>query len=97
VPIPSTFVNADAYDKKLLHFHIIDLCIRIYVSYLYIIVLFSDILFRYNTLFTYTSKNILLVIGLIFSVFLGPDEHLQVYECPFAERQLLLTASKSSN
>jgi len=37
----------------------------IYVSYLYITVLFSGILFRYNTLFTYTSKNILLVIGII--------------------------------
>ena len=51
----------------------------IYVSYLYIIVLFSGILFRYNTLYTYTSKNILLVIGIIFSVFLRPDEHLQVF------------------
>jgi len=48
-------------------------------------------------LFTYTSKNILLVIGIIFSVFLGPDEHLQIFECPFAARQLLLTASKSSH
>jgi hypothetical protein len=58
------------------------------VSYLYIIVLFLGILFRYNTLFTYTSKSILLVIDLIFSVFLGPDEHLQVSECLFAARQI---------
>jgi len=29
----------------------------------------------------YTSKSILLKIGIKFSVFIGPDEHLQVFEC----------------
>jgi len=33
------------------------------------------------TLFTYTSNNILLIISIIFSVFLGPNKHLQVIEC----------------
>ena len=37
-----------------------------------------------NTLFTYTRKNILLTFGVIFSVFPGPNEHLQVSECPIA-------------
>jgi hypothetical protein len=43
-------------------------------------VLFINILFRYNTLFAYTSKNTLTT-GIVFGVFLGPDEHLQVFEC----------------
>ena len=42
------------------------------------------ILKKYNTLFTDTSKSILLIIGITFSVFLGPDAHLQVFECPVA-------------
>jgi len=57
------------------------------LEYIYVtlnIVFFLNILFRYNTLFTYISKNILLIIGIIFSVSLGPDEHLQVFECPVA-------------
>jgi len=36
------------------------------------------------TLFTYAIRNILLIIGIIFSVFLGLDGHLQVLECPVA-------------
>ena len=35
-------------------------------------------------MFTYAIRNILLIIGIIFSVFLGPDGHLQVFECPVA-------------
>ena len=35
---------------------------------------------RHDTLFTYTSKIILLLTGIIFGVFLEPDEHLQVSE-----------------
>jgi hypothetical protein len=44
--------------------------------FIYNTVLLLIILFRYNTLLTYASKNIVLIIGIIFSVFLGPDEHL---------------------
>ena len=33
-------------------------------------------------LFTYTSKNMLLIIGIILSVFLMPEKHLQIFECP---------------
>jgi hypothetical protein len=36
---------------------------------------FLNILFRYNTLFTYASKNILLITGIIHSVFLRPEKH----------------------
>jgi len=32
----------------------------------------------------YTSKNMLLIIGIIFSVIFGLGEHLQVFECPVA-------------
>jgi hypothetical protein len=56
----------------------------IYITLIYNIVLFLNILFRYNTLFTYISKNILLIIGIIFGVFVGPDKHLPVFECPIA-------------
>jgi hypothetical protein len=57
----------------------------------------------FNTLFTYRSNNMLLIICAIFSVFLGPDDHLQVSKCPVAvwsvvrEDQggyVLLTANK---
>ena len=48
------------------------------------IVFFLNILFRYKTLFTYVSKYILLIIGIIFSVSLGPDDHLQVFQSPVA-------------
>ena len=79
------FVGTVTYEKELLYFHIVDLHVRIYLYYFYLqycIVL--NILFRYNTLFIYTSKNILLIIGITFSVFHGPDKHLQVFECPIA-------------
>jgi len=33
-------------------------------------------------MFTYTSKNILLIIDVMLSVFLGSEEHLQMFECP---------------
>jgi len=59
--------------------------VLIYIlEYIYVtlnIVFFLNILFKYNTLFTYISKSIMLIIGIIFSVSLGPDEHLQVFEC----------------
>jgi hypothetical protein len=46
--------------------------------------MFLNILFRCNTLFTYTSKYILLILGIILSVFRVPDERLLVFECPVA-------------
>jgi hypothetical protein len=83
---PSPFLDTVTYEIKLLYFHIVDLYIRIhiYITFIFNILLLLNILFRYNTLFTYTSKNILLIMGIIFSVFLGPDEHLQVFDCPVA-------------
>jgi hypothetical protein len=42
-----------------------------YICIIYIC-LFLSVLFRYNTLHTYSGKNILLIIGVTFSVFLGP-------------------------
>ena len=33
-------------------------------------------------MFTYTIKNILLIIGIILSVFLRPEKHLQIFKCP---------------
>ena len=60
---------------KLLYFYIVIYILEyIYIIFIYNIVLFLNILFRY-TIFTYTSKNILLITGIILSVFLGPDEH----------------------
>jgi len=35
-------------------------------------------------LFTYAIRNILLIISIIFSAFLGPAGHLQVFKCPIA-------------
>jgi hypothetical protein len=50
----------------------------IYITLIYNIVLFLNILYRYNTVFIYTSKNVLLIIGIIFSVLLGPCMFLNV-------------------
>jgi hypothetical protein len=44
------------------------------------IILFPNILLRYNTLFTDRSGSILLIAGITLCVFLGPDEHLQIFE-----------------
>jgi hypothetical protein len=41
-------------------------------------------LFNNNMLSTYTSKNILLIIGIIFSAFLGSENQLQMFEYPVA-------------
>jgi len=38
----------------------------------------------YNKLFTYTSKNILIIMVIILSVLLGSNELSQVFECPVA-------------
>jgi hypothetical protein len=53
----------------------------IYAIFIYNVILLLYILFGYNTLFTYINKIILLIIGIIFSVFHGPDGHLPVFEC----------------
>jgi len=60
------------------------LYIKIYLYFIYSIGLFLNILFRYSTLYTCTSKNIVLIVGITFGVFHGPDEQWQVFECPVA-------------
>jgi hypothetical protein len=58
-------VIAVSYKKKLLYFHVVDLYVRVHLYYFYLqYCIFLNFLFRYNTLFTYTSKNILLIIGI---------------------------------
>jgi hypothetical protein len=108
-PLPS-FIDAVSYEKTFLYFHIVDLYIRIYL-YIYSN-LFFYVLFRHNTLFADTSNNIVLIIGIVFGVSLGPDEHSQGLECPVAVRSVtrgghlsshhqdsyvLLTGSRSPN
>jgi hypothetical protein len=51
-------------------------------------VLFLNV-FRYKTSFTYTGKHVLSIIGVIFSVFLGSDEQLHVFECAVAVRSVI--------
>jgi hypothetical protein len=46
-----------------------------YITFIYNTVLFLNIMFRHNMSFTYTSNNVLLKIGIIFSLFFGPDKH----------------------
>jgi hypothetical protein len=53
----------------------------IFITFIYNIVSFLNILFGNNTLFTNKSKNILVITDIVFSVFLGPDECLQAFEC----------------
>jgi hypothetical protein len=63
------------------------------------LLLFLNILCRCETIFTDTSKDILLVIGISFAVSLGPDEHLQIVMSGWGEvsdrrRSPLFTASR---
>lgn len=60
--------------------HILDLYIRIYSYSFYLQCCAVYLLF----VFPYTSKNVLLIIGIIFSVFFGLGEQLEVFECPVA-------------
>ena len=70
---------------RYLYLQTVHLYIIIYLCYLICTtILFINILFGYNTLLTYTNKNILLISGITFSVFTGPDEQFQVPECPVA-------------
>jgi hypothetical protein len=68
-----------AYAKNFLFFS--TLLIRI----LGIILYYFDLQYciRHDALFTPTRKSIFLLTGII-SIFLGPDEHLQVSELPVA-------------
>jgi hypothetical protein len=56
---------------------------RIYITFIYSIPLLNVFL-RHNMLFLYTNKNILLINCIILNVFNGPNEHLEVFECPVA-------------
>jgi hypothetical protein len=67
--------------KKLFYFHTANSHIRIScITFIYNSVLLLNICLCITTLFTYASKNILLirVTGIIFRVCIGPDEPLQV-------------------
>jgi hypothetical protein len=55
--------------------HYLYIRIYVYLYFIYSIGFFLNILFRYNTLYTYTSENIVLIVGITLSVCLGPDEH----------------------
>ena len=57
-------------------------CCFIYLELFYITLIYSTVLDM--TLFYLTSKSILLLTGIIFGVFLGPGQHLQVSESPVA-------------
>jgi hypothetical protein len=52
---------------------------NIFVLLLFTLFHFLNIFYIYNTLFTATVSNNPLTIGVIFSVLLGHDEHLQVF------------------
>ena len=70
--------------KKLLYFHIVNLYIRIYLYYSH---LQYFIVFKYfvrcNTLFTYTSKSTLMIIGIVASqCVLWARETRARFECP---------------
>ena len=54
------------------------MCYNIFILLLFTIWNLFSIFFRYDT-FTDTISNILLTAGIIFSVFFGPDKHLQVF------------------
>jgi hypothetical protein len=87
---PAPFVDAVTYEKKFLYSHIVDLYISIYLYYFYLqycIVL--NVLFRHNTLSTYTIKNILLTCGIIFSVFLGPVTTCKFLNVAVAARSVI--------
>lgn len=70
-------MGAVTYAKKLHDLNIVALYIKIYLYFIYNIVLFLNILFMFNTLFACGSESILLTTGIIVNTFLGPDEHLQ--------------------
>jgi hypothetical protein len=77
--VPQPFVDAVTYKKKLISTLLIYILEYIYITFVYNTVLFLNILFRYNALFTHKSKNIMLIIGIIPSVLLQPDKQLQVF------------------
>jgi hypothetical protein len=86
-PPPLPLVEAVTYVKNLHHFHVVYSCIIIYLyRFIYNIVLLLNTsnLFSYNTQFTDTINNILLITGDKLSVLLGPDEQLPVSDCPVA-------------
>jgi hypothetical protein len=105
------FVDTVTLKNGKFYFCIVDIYIRIYLCYIMDnIILFPNILLRYNTLFTDRIKSILSITGIILSVFLGPDKHLQVFESLIAVQSVtsedhlsshhtgnyvLLTANKS--
>lgn len=55
----------------------------IYNTFIYVTLLFLNILFAINIHFTYKCKHTL-IIGMVFSELLVHYEHLEVFECPVA-------------
>jgi hypothetical protein len=78
-PPPHPFVDIVTYKKKssFIYTLLIYILEYVYFTFIYNTALFLNILFQYNTLFTYTSKNIPLIICIIFSVFLRPVNTFQ--------------------
>jgi hypothetical protein len=74
------FINSVTCETDVTSFHILDLYIRIYSHYFYLHCCVVYLLF----VVPYTSKCMLLIIGIIFSVFFGLGEHYQVFECSVA-------------
>ena len=66
-----------------------------FILLLFIILNVFKCLVRYIKFSTYTSKIILFVIGVPFSVFLRPNEHLKVFECPVAVRTVICEIIKA--
>jgi len=66
------FIDTVTCEVDVTLFHILDLYIRIYSYYLYIQCCVVYLLL----VVPYTSKNMLLIIGIIFSVLFGLGEHL---------------------
>jgi hypothetical protein len=106
-PPPHPFIDSVACEKELLC-HRFWFYVRIYFYFIYLqYFVFWNILLMYNTLFTCTSNNIMLTIGFISSVFLGPDEQcnilnvrLQCGHWVTTQQQggyVILTAIKSTN
>jgi hypothetical protein len=63
-----------SYFISILLIHVLE---YIFITFIYNIVSFLNILFGTNK-----SKNVLIIIGIVFTVFLGPDECLLAFVCP---------------
>jgi hypothetical protein len=79
------FIDTVTCDTDVTWFYILDLYIRIYSYYFYLQCCVVYLLF----VVPYTSKNLLLMMCIIFSVLFGLGEGLQVSECLVAVRSVI--------